>query len=89
MGAGTNRDENHDQTKWNQASKKESKRKYQLKFNERGGHNKARTMRRQEEYERKEFEATRRFHKEHVKWKRSLFIQLSGEILMYLSIGFQ
>ena len=72
---------------WRKMAQKESKRKYQLKFNERGGHNKARSIRREEEYERKEFEATRRFHKERVKWKRSLFIQLSGEILMYLSIG--
>ena len=72
---------------WRKMAQKESKRKYQLKFNERGGHNKARSIRREEEYERKEFEATRRFHKERVKWKRSLFIQLSGEILEYLSIG--
>ena len=72
---------------WRKMAQKESKRKYQLKFNERGGHNKARSIRREEEYERKEFEATRRFHKDRVKWKRSLFIHLSGEILMYLSIG--
>ena len=72
---------------WRKMAQKESKRKYQLKFNERGGHNKARSIRREEEYERKEFEATRRFHKERVKWKKSLFIHLSGEILMYLSIG--
>ena len=72
---------------WRKMAQKESKRKYQLKFNKRGGHNKACSIRREEEYERKEFEATRRFHKERVKWKRSLFIQLSGEILMYLSIG--
>ena len=72
---------------WRKMAQKESKRKYQLKFNERGGHNKARSIRREKEYERKEFEATRRFHKERVKWKRSLFIHLSGEILMYLSIG--
>ena len=72
---------------WRKMAQKESKRKYQLKFNERGGHNKARSIRREEEYERKEFEATRRFHKERVNWKRSLFIHLSGEILMYLSIG--
>ena len=72
---------------WRKMAQKESKRKYQLKFNERGGHNKARSIRREEEYERKEFEATRRFHKDRVKWKKSLFIHLSGEILMYLSIG--
>ena len=72
---------------WRKMAQKESKRKCQLKFNERGGHNKARSIRREEEYERKEFEATRRFHKDRVKCKKILFIRLSGEILMYLSIG--
>ena len=72
---------------WRKMAQKESKRKYQLKFNERGGHNKARSIRREKEYERKEFEATRRFQKDRVKWKRNLFIELSGEILECLSIG--
>ena len=72
---------------WRKMAQKESKRKYQLKFNERGGHNKARSIRREEEYERKKFEATRRFQKDRVKWKKNLFIELSGEILECLSIG--
>ena len=58
-----------------------------MKFDKGGGHNKARSIRREEEYERKKFEATRRFQKDRVKCKKILFIRLSGEILMYLSIG--
>ena len=76
-----------DLQEWRKMARKKTKKKYQLKFDKGGGHNKARSIRREEEYKRKKFESTRRFQKDRVKCKKILFIRLSGEILMYLSIG--
>ena len=60
-----------DLQEWRKMARKKTKKKYQLKFDKGGGHNKARSIRREEEYERKKFEATRRFQKDRVKWKKT------------------
>ena len=62
-----------DLQEWRKMARKKTKKKYQLKFDKGGGHNKARSIRREEEYKRKKFESTRRFQKDRVKCKKNPF----------------
>ena len=72
---------------WQKVARKETKRKYQIKFNLSGGHNKARDKRTKEAQKLKALKERKFFQKLLVKQKAKSFIRLAGESLLYLSQG--
>ena len=72
---------------WRKVARKETKRKYQTKFNKRGGHNMARERKAKEAKELDRLERRIQRQKAIVDGKARKFIHLAGECLMYLSIG--
>ena len=67
--------------------RKLAKKKSQTKFNQKGGHNKARKRKAEEEKEFKSLKRSIDYQKEIVKGKSKIFIRLAGECLLYLSQG--
>ena len=72
---------------WRKLARKETKRKSQTKFNQRGGHNKARKRKAEKEKELKSLKRSIDHQKSIVKKKTKIFIRLAGECLLYLSQG--
>ena len=72
---------------WSKAARYETKRKYMIKFDESGGHNKARKRKRAEMKALRIIEMEKENQKSVVRSKYNRFIKFSAESLMYLSIG--
>ena len=72
---------------WRKLARKETKRKSQTKFNQRGGHNKARKRKAEEAKELKSLKESIDHQKLIVEGKAKIFIRLAGECLLYLSQG--
>ena len=72
---------------WSKLARYETKRTYMIKFDESGGHNKARKRKREELKERKRIEREKEDQKHIVGKKTHLFIQFAGDVLRNLSKG--
>ena len=72
---------------WGKVTRKETKRKYQNKFNQTGGHNKARERKAEEARELDRLKRKKERQKSIVDGKARRFIKLAGESLLYLSQG--
>ena len=72
---------------WKKMARKETKRKSQTKFNQSGGHNKARKRKAEEEKELSRFRQRKENQKSIVEGKTNRFIRLAGYSLLYLSQG--
>ena len=72
---------------WRKVARKETKRKYQTKFNQRGGHNKARKRKAEEAKELDRLKRKKDHQKLIIDGKIKRFIRLAGESLLYLSQG--
>ena len=72
---------------WRKLARKETKWKSQTKFNQSGGHNKARKRKAEEAKELKSLKRCTDHQKSIVKGKFNIFNRLAGESLLYLSQG--
>lgn len=72
---------------WQKQARKETKRKYQTKFNQSGGHNRARKRKAEEARKLKARKEWKEYQMSMMQGKAERFISLAGETLMYLSQG--
>ena len=72
---------------WKNMARKQTKQKYQTKFNRKGGHNKARQRKREAAKELVRLERKKVMQKETVMDKPRRFNRLAGKCLLYLSQG--